>query len=70
MQVGHAGVLVANGGGEEFREAASGVLASVGDQRWKPDRGDRGDGSGGPDDGQPSGLLLWTDENAFLARPR
>ena len=31
MQVGHAGVLVANGGGEEFREAASGVLAGVGD---------------------------------------
>ena len=70
MQVGHAGVLVANGGGEEFREAASGVLAGVGDQRWNPDRGGRGDGSGGPDDGQLSGLLLWTDENAFLARPR
>jgi hypothetical protein len=57
MQVGHAGVRVANGGGEEFREAASGVLAGIDDQRWNPDRGGRGDGSGGPDDGQLSGLL-------------
>jgi len=45
------------GGGEEFREAASGVLAGVGDQRWNPDRGGRGDGSRGPDDGQLSSLL-------------
>ena len=70
MQVGHAGVFVANGGGEEFRQAASGALAGVGDQRRNRDRGGRGDGAGGPDDGQLSGLLLWTDENAFLARPR
>ena len=32
----NAGVLVANGGGEGFREAASGVLAGVDDQRWNP----------------------------------
>jgi hypothetical protein len=33
MQVGRAGVPVADGGGEEFQEAAGGVLAGVGDDR-------------------------------------
>ena len=29
--IGHAGVLVADGGGEEFQEAAGGLVAGVGD---------------------------------------
>ena len=45
MQVGHAGVLVADGGGEEFQEAARRLVAGVGDDRRHDDRcrGGRGD---------------------------
>ena len=37
--VGHARVLVADGGGEEFEEAARGVLAGVGDDAGHHDGG-------------------------------
>ena len=57
MQVGRPGVLVADGGGEEFQEAARGVLAGVGDDR-RHDHGcrRRGDAPAGFGDDQ-----LWVD---------
>ena len=39
MQVGRPRVLVADGGGEEFQEAAGRVVAGVGDDRRHDDRG-------------------------------
>ena len=36
--IGHARVLVADGGGEEFEEAARGLVAGVGDRRAAPRR--------------------------------
>jgi len=46
MQVGRAGVLVADVGGKEFQEAAGSLVAAVGDDR-RHDNG-RGDGGGDP----------------------
>ena len=61
MQIGHAGVLVADGRGEEFQEAAGRVVAGVGDDRRHDDRGRDGGGDprrlGGRDDGQLAGLV-------------
>jgi hypothetical protein len=56
MQIGRAGVLVADSGGEEFQELARRLVAGVGDDRRHDDR--RGDACGDPrllgarDDGQ------------------
>jgi len=61
MQVGCPGVAVADGGGEEFEEAAGGLLAGVGDHRRHDDGSRDGGGDprclGGRDDGQLGGLL-------------
>ena len=46
--IGHAGVLVADRGGEEFQEAARRAVAGVGDDRRHDDRGrDGGEIRGG-----------------------
>ena len=44
--IGHAGVLVADGGGEEFEEAARGLVAGVGDHARHHDAVAGGDGQG------------------------
>jgi hypothetical protein len=44
MQIAHAGILVADGGGEEFQEAASRLIAGVGDDLWHEDLGRNGAG--------------------------
>ena len=46
MQIGRTGVLVADSGGEEFQEAASGGVTGVGDDRRHDDG--RRDTSGDP----------------------
>ena len=50
--VGHAGVLVADGGGEELEEPARGLLAGVGDDARHHDAVASGDGQG-------SGTAVW-----------
>ena len=44
--IGHAGVLVADGGGEEFEEAAGGLVAGGGDHARHQDAVARGDSQG------------------------
>ncbi len=44
--IGHAGVLVADGGGEEFEEAADGLVAGGGDNTGRQDAVARGDSQG------------------------
>ena len=41
--IGHAGVLVADGGGEEFEEAAGGLVAGGGDNTGRQNAVARGD---------------------------
>ena len=47
VQISHADIFVADGGGEEFEEAARGVVAGAGDRRRHDDgAGDRGSPGG------------------------
>ena len=64
MQVGRAGVPIADGSGEEFQEAARRVVAGVGDDRRHDDRGRDGGGdfprTGGRDDAEDFGIACLT----------
>jgi hypothetical protein len=42
--IGHARILVADGGGEEFEEAARGLVAGLGNHAWHQHAGTRRDG--------------------------
>ena len=60
MQVGHASVPVADRGGEEFQEAARGVVTGVGDDRRHNDL--RRDCAGDPQ------LLVGRNDGQLVAR--